>query len=104
DSLVEQGLYLLQSGIEMGIIKGRDIIPAHALALSTVRKDSAFPTVELDLDSALNYLRHEAILLEATTPTGYVIVTYQGHALGFVKNLGNRSNNMYPQEWRIRYL
>jgi NOL1/NOP2/fmu family ribosome biogenesis protein len=22
--------------------------------------------------------------------------------LGFVKNLGNRANNMYPREWRIR--
>ena len=104
DALTSQGLYLLQSGIEMGTIKGRDIIPAHALALSTVRKDAAFPTVELDKATALNYLRHEAITLDATAPTGYVIVTYQGHALGFVKNLGNRSNNLYPQEWRIRFV
>lgn len=104
DALVDQGLFLLQSGIEMGTIKGRDIIPAHALALSTARKKSAFPTVELDLETALNYLRHEAIILDSDVPTGYVIVSYQGHALGFVKNLGNRSNNLYPQEWRIRFL
>ncbi len=104
DALVGQGLFLLQSGIEMGTIKGRDIIPAHALALSTVRRDSAFPTVEMDLDTALNYLRHEAIVLNDEAPNGYVIVTYKGHALGFVKNLGNRSNNLYPQEWRIRFL
>lgn len=104
DALVNQGLFLLQSGIEMGTIKGRDIIPAHALALSTSRKESAFPTVEVDLDTALNYLRHEAIILNSDAPTGYVIITYKGHALGFVKNLGNRSNNLYPQEWRIRFL
>ena len=104
DALVGQGLYLLQSGIEMGTIKGRDIIPAHALALSIVRKENAFPTVDVDLNTALNYLRHEAITLDASAPTGYVIVTYQGHALGFVKNLGNRSNNLYPQEWRIRFV
>ena len=104
DELVCQGLYLLQSGIEMGTIKGRDIIPAHALALSTVRKDEAFPMVEVDLETALNYLRHEAITLGNGAPTGYVIVTYNGHALGFVKNMGNRSNNLYPQEWRIRFL
>ena len=104
DALVGQGLYLLQSGIEMGTIKGRDIIPAHALALSTARRSTAYPTVDLPLDTALNYLRHEAITLDEEAPRGYVIVTYKGHALGFVKNLGNRSNNLYPQEWRIRRL
>lgn len=103
-ALVHQGLFLLQSGIEMGTIKGRDIIPAHALALSTVRKDDAFPMVDIDLELALSYLRHEAITLPAEAPRGYVILTYMGHALGFVKNLGNRCNSLYPQEWRIRYL
>jgi len=103
-ALLSQNLFILQSGVEMGSIKGRDIIPAHALALSTVRNESAFPTIELDLETALSYLRHEAIVLPEGTPTGYVIVEYQGHSLGFVKNLGNRSNNLYPQEWRIRYL
>ena len=36
------------------------------------------------------------------TTRGIVLVTYNGVPLGFVKNLGNRANNMYPQEWRIR--
>ncbi len=104
DALVGQGLFLLQCGIEMGTIKGQDFIPAHALALSTVRKESAFPSIEVNLETALNYLRHDTIVLDTDAPRGYVIVCYKGHALGFVKNLGNRSNNMYPQEWRIRFL
>mgnify|MGYP000912680155 CR=1 FL=1 len=33
---------------------------------------------------------------------GLLGVRYQGLPLGFVKNLGNRANNLYPQEWRIR--
>lgn len=103
-ALTSQGLFILQSGIEMGTIKGKDVIPAHALALSTARNDNAFPMVDVSLDVALNYLRHEAILLPDEAPRGYVIIAYQGHALGFVKNLGNRSNNLYPQEWRIRFL
>lgn len=102
--LVAHGLYLLQSGIEMGTIKGRDVIPAHALALSTVRSNDAFPLVEVELEVALNYLRHEAITLPEDAPKGYVIVTYMSHPLGFVKNLGNRCNTLYPQEWRIRFL
>ena len=31
-----------------------------------------------------------------------MLITYKGHPLGFVKNVGNRANNLYPQEWRIR--
>lgn len=27
---------------------------------------------------------------------------YNNVPLGFVKNIGNRANNLYPQEWRIR--
>lgn len=104
DALASQGLFMLQSGIELGTIKGKDLIPAHALALSTALRDDAFPHAELDLETALNYLRREAITLPDTTPTGFVLVSYKGHPLGFVKNMGNRSNNLYPQEWRIRFL
>lgn len=104
DQLKSADLFLLQSGIEMGMVKGKDIIPSHALALSTARSAEAYPTAEVELETALDYLRHEAIVLPEDAPKGYVIITYQGHALGFVKNLGNRSNNLYPQEWRIRFL
>ncbi|MDC2687911.1 hypothetical protein PO256_17190, partial [Bacteroides ovatus] len=31
-----------------------------------------------------------------------VLLTYRHIPLGFVKNIGNRANNLYPQEWRIR--
>jgi len=33
---------------------------------------------------------------------GYVLISFKGQPLGWVKNLGNRTNNLYPQEWRIR--
>lgn len=33
---------------------------------------------------------------------GMVLLTYAGLPVGFVKNIGNRANNLYPQEWRIR--
>ncbi len=104
DMLVARKLYLLVSGVDLGTQKGKDLCPAHALALNSALNKNAFPQAELDLDTALNYLRREAILLPEGTPTGYVLVTYQGHPLGFVKNIGNRSNNLYPTEWRIRNL
>ena len=62
----------------------------------------AFPTAEVDEQQALAYLRTEALQLPADTPRGYVLICHQGHPLGFVKNIGNRANNLYPDEWRIR--
>jgi NOL1/NOP2/fmu family ribosome biogenesis protein len=31
-----------------------------------------------------------------------VLIKYNGKAIGWVKNLGNRANNLYPKEWRIK--
>ena len=29
-------------------------------------------------------------------------MTYKGIPLGFEKNIGNRANNLYPAEWKIK--
>ena len=62
----------------------------------------SFETFEVDYNQAIAYLRKEAISLSETASLGYILLTYQGKPLGFVKNLGRRANNLYPQEWRIR--
>ncbi len=97
-------LNVLHSSLTMpqGTQKGKDVIPAHAEALMTCLQKDKYPVVELPLDDALHYLRREAITLPADTPRGFIVVTYQGLPLGFVKNIGNRANNLYPQEWRIK--
>ena len=83
-------------------MKGRDIVPDTSLALSTLLYKGAFPLVELSLHDAISFLRKEAVMLPAGTPRGFVVVTYHGHPLGFEKNIGNRANNLYPQEWKIK--
>lgn len=93
----------LQAGIPLAVRKGAKLIPHHALALSVECAPEAFPRCELPLETALHYLAREAVTLPPETPRGYVIVTFGGHALGFVNNLGPRANNMYPTEWRIRH-
>lgn len=103
-ALTDQHLYLLHAGVELATQKGRDFIPAHALALSTALSTSDFRLQTLDLPEALTYLRRENIVLPPDTPRGYVLLTHQGLPLGFVKNLGNRTNSLYPTEWRIRNL
>ena len=97
-------LRVLYDGIPRGEQKGRDIIPAHAEALSISRDTTRYPMVELTADDALRYLHREAITLPPDTPRGYVIVTFAGHTLGFMKHLGNRANNLYPKEWAIKQL
>ena len=76
--------------------------PTHELAMSTALSAEAFARCELSYDDALRYLHREAVTLAPDTPRGFVVVTYRGVPLGFVKNLGNRANNLYPNEWRIR--
>lgn len=61
-----------------------------------------FPEKELSPSQAIAYLRREALQLPPDTPKGFVLLTYQNLPLGWVKNLGTRANNLYPQEWRIR--
>ena len=100
-SLLGRYLRVVSAGIAVGELKGRDCVPSHALAMSTVRADS-FPLCEVDHAQALAYLRREALGLPSGVPRGYVALTYRGVPLGFVKQLGSRANNLYPAEWRIR--
>ena len=57
--------------------------------------------VELGLEQALAYLHLETLSLPQA-PMGHLLLTYEGTPLGFAKNVGNRANNLYPAEWRIR--
>ena len=70
--------------------------------LSTLQSPLSTPTVDLPYPEALKYLRGEAIVLPSDAPRGIVTVTYKGFALGPVKNIGNRANNLYPKPWRIK--
>lgn len=95
-------LRILCDGIYPGTQKGKSLIPDHAEALLSNLEKGKYPEAEVDRDTALRYLRRESIVLDESVPMGYVIITHQNQRLGFVKNLGNRANNLYPQEWKIR--
>ena len=100
--LLKKHLVVLHTGVSVASLKGKDWVPHHSLAMSLRLRHSAFPCAEVDYDTAIAYLRHEAVTLDMSVSRGYVLVTYQGIPLGFVKNIGNRANNLYPVEWRIR--
>lgn len=78
----------------------RSIVPDHDLSLLT-SKPTNLPTINLSKAEALRYLRGETFPIENNTP-GIYLITYEQTGLGFIKHLGNRFNNLYPKEWRIR--
>jgi len=95
-------LTVLHAGVAVASLKGRDWVPHHSLAMSLNLPSAVFPRVDVDYETAIAYLRHEAVVLDAAVPRGYVLLAYRNVPIGFVKNVGNRANNLYPAEWRIR--
>jgi len=87
--------------LEIGEIKGRDIIPSQQLAMNRTLNMNVFPNIEVSEETAIDYLRREAITLPYGSPRGITLLTFAGRPLGFAKNLGNRANNLYPKHWRI---
>ena len=93
-------LNVMHMGVNVGAIKGKNCVPSHALALSSALNSAAFPTCEVDYLAAMAFLRGEALSLPQA-PRGYVLLTYHSQPIGFVNNLGNRANNLYPKAWRV---
>ncbi|MDD4516236.1 rRNA cytosine-C5-methyltransferase [Massilibacteroides sp.] len=101
-TLLTEKLKIISAGLRLGESKGKDLIPHPALALSSVLDKNRFNQTEISWEDAIRYLRKEAISLDPNSEKGYHLITYQKLPIGFVKQLGHRSNNLYPSEWRIR--
>ena len=100
---IKSKLRILSAGVALGEMKGSDFVPDHALAMSNALSDTAFPRWEVDKETALSYLRKEAFqTVPSHLPKGFILVTYKEHPVGFIKNIGTRANNLYPQDRRIR--
>lgn len=97
---VEQ-LHLVMCGTAAGTFKGKDFIPHADLAMSMVLDKGAFAQVEVTRDEALSFLHKDPVTL-ADAPRGIVLLSCAGLGLGFVKNLGNRTNSLLPAERRIK--
>ena len=93
----------ISTGFGIGEVRGKNIAPQHSLAMLKDFKTDKFTRADLNLEQALAYLRNESFALP-NVPQGIVLVTYENVPLGFVKNVGNHCNNLYPKEWRIRKL
>ena len=96
-------LTCISTGFGLGEERGRGIAPQHSLSMQKDLRKEAFPNIPLTREQALSYLMTEALTL-SDVPLGLCLLAYEGVPLGFAKNVGNRLNNLYPNEWRIRKL
>lgn len=99
--LLEKHLRIVYQGCELAELNNRKVKMQHALALSSRLDKSRCTVYEASPEEAIRYLKKEDITVN-TPPGAWVLITHQGIALGWGKNLGNRLNNYYPKEWRIR--
>ena len=100
-AILDKHLRWLKKGIGIATLKGKNQTPHIDLALSRHINTQAFTTYDMDLTTALHYLKGESITL-SDAPIGYLLLTYKGVPIGWGKNIGNRCNNLYPDAWRIR--
>ena len=93
-------LHPLRNGLRKGEAKGKDFLPDPDYALSIIFDSKDYPAVDVDRQTALRFLHRDALVLPQAAP-GYNVITYLGHPLGFVKNIGSRCNNLLPKSRRI---
>jgi 16S rRNA C967 or C1407 C5-methylase (RsmB/RsmF family)/NOL1/NOP2/fmu family ribosome biogenesis protein len=99
-AFLQKNLYLRKAGVQLGEIKGKDLVPHVELALSLIVNDNV-KKIELDHEQSLQYLRKKELSVMADDK-GWALCTHQNFPLGWIKILHNRVNNYYPTEWRIR--
>jgi len=98
--MLQRHLYIKKSGVRIGKLMGRDLVPDHELALSIhINKDAVLQT-DLDYEQAIQYLRRENIDIDPIAK-GWSSMTFEEQPLGWAKLLPNRINNYYPKQIRI---
>ncbi len=91
---------VIHAGIPLGSMIQNKWNPHHGLSMSLFN-NSPFEKYEAELIEAQRFLRGETFPMPNMNP-GWVEVCYHSIPLGYMKQIGNRANNYYPKEWRIR--
>lgn len=92
-------LQIVYKGVATGLIIRDKFIPDHALAMSHLLAET-IPAIQLDYNMSIKYLQKKEIQTKADR-TGWQLVQFNGHNLGWINVLPNRINNYYPKELRI---
>lgn len=98
-SIIDKSLFWIKRGVFVGTKQKKGFNPEIDLALNFSLRNTS-ETIELTKKEALQYLHGDTFPLEGTI--GFKLLTYKSEPLGYIKHLGNRFNNLFPKEWRIR--
>jgi NOL1/NOP2/fmu family ribosome biogenesis protein len=96
---VQAQMRLQKLGTMVGDISRKGILPNEEIALNPFLNCFS-ERIEVSNEQALHYLRGDTYPLAGNQ--GYQLITFDNEPLGWIKHLGNRFNNLYPKEWRIR--
>ena len=94
-------LSYLKTGLHVASFQKKTFIPAYDMVYS-LALHWKLPVKDVDLDQALQILHGES--QQWVAPAGYYWIHYKGQAISMIKQLGQRFNNLHPNEWRIRHL
>jgi NOL1/NOP2/fmu family ribosome biogenesis protein len=100
-TMLSKRLKIISPGTRIFTEKHGRYLPSHELTMSVFLKKNVFPSIYLDLSDALAYL-HRDNIKPGNSEKGWNIISFMGVSLGLANNIGNRMNNYYPVEWRIR--
>lgn len=96
---LQSNLYLKKSGVRIGKMMGKDIVPSHELAMSLIT-NNGIPKINLSREEAITYLKRDDLKI-SSDQIGWVLMCFEDQPLGWAKMLGNRINNYFPKELRI---
>lgn len=98
---ISNSVNIISFGVSIGEYKRNTLIPSSSIAFSNEFNEENFQTYKVDYNTALSFFRKESISIP-DAPKGLILLQYEKTNIGFVKNLGNRANNLYQTEWRLR--
>ncbi len=93
-----KNLKVERAGLHLGEYKKNRFEPAHALARALSAQDVT-RSRELCMEEAERYLRGEAIMTKEEL-RGWILLTFEGYALGWGKASGTQIKNHYPKGLR----
>lgn len=91
---------IIYAGLRLGKVIRNQLIPEHALALS-IHYGENIPTINLEEEDTIRFLRKESFIIRDGL-RGWTLISYRNYNIGWIKGMGNRFNNYYPVNWRIR--
>lgn len=92
--------YIKQTALKVGKWKAKSFVPSNELAYSRL-VSKQIERRELNEKEALNFLSKKELPTFSSNKE-WILATYQGLGLGWLKKVGERFNNHYPSAWKIR--